>query len=109
MPRHPYRAQGRLAGALALAVLVAAGAARPGAAIATAPGPAGAATAASPQSRADAAGVARYWTPARMRAARPLDLTVDGRGGSRLRFGSARAGIGGEAGVSFVGVPTPAV
>ena len=53
--------------------------------------------------------VARYWTPARMRAARPLDLVVDNSGGSRLRVG--RPGEGGDsgegAGASFVNVPTP--
>jgi hypothetical protein len=54
-----------------------------------------------------AAQVTRYWTPARMHAARPLDLGVDDQGRSRLRVGAA--GAGREAGASFVGVPTPDV
>jgi hypothetical protein len=92
---------------LALAVLVAAIVGHPGAAIAAMPGPPPTATAAARQARAEAARVARYWTPARMRAARPLDLAVDRRGRSHLRVGPAVGESG--AGASFVGVPTPEV
>jgi hypothetical protein len=53
---------------------------------------------------ADAARVARYWTPERMRAARPLDLVVGPGGGARLRVGPA-APLG--AGASFRAVPAP--
>jgi hypothetical protein len=53
-----------------------------------------------------AARVARYWTPARMRAARPLDLTVGRDGNSRIRAGSA-AEPGASA--SFLGISTPEV
>jgi hypothetical protein len=54
-----------------------------------------------------AAQVARYWTPARMRAAHPLDLVVDHEGRSRLRIGTPA--VSSEAAASFVGVPTPEV
>jgi V8-like Glu-specific endopeptidase len=44
-------------------------------------------------SAGDAAAVARYWTPARMRGARPLDAIVDrasgGKAGTQRRFASA--------------------
>jgi hypothetical protein len=109
MPRRPHRAQRRFAAALVLAALLAASATDPGATIAAAPGPPAPATATARQARAEAARVARYWTPARMRSARPLDLAVDGRGRSRLRVGSADTDIDGEAGASFVGVPAPEV
>ncbi len=49
--------------------------------------------------------VARYWTPERMRKARPLDLVVDG-GETRLRVGSpAEDG----AAASFLAISTPDV
>jgi len=50
--------------------------------------------------------VARYWTPARMRAARPLDLVVDGRGRAELRPGAPEAPT---AAASFVRITTPEV
>jgi hypothetical protein len=68
------------------------------------------------QPRADAAGstpglsaperVARYWTPARMRAARPLDLVVDGPGKAELRAGAPEPPT---ATASFVRITTPEV
>jgi hypothetical protein len=51
---------------------------------------------------AEAARVERYWTPARMRSARPLDLAMDGTG---LHLRAARHASG--AGASFLEVPTP--
>jgi len=53
--------------------------------------------------RAEATRVLRYWTPARMRSARPLDLAIDGRGRTRLRAPAPPA----DATASFVPVPTP--
>ncbi len=65
-----------------------------------------AAAAVSPaQARAEAARVSRYWTPQRMRDARPLDLVVDPRGEARLRAGFAAAEA--AAGASFLAVSTP--
>ncbi len=53
--------------------------------------------------RAEAVRVERYWTPARMRSARPLDLVMDSRGrvvpGVRPQLAGATA--------SFIAVPTP--
>jgi hypothetical protein len=60
------------------------------------------ATASSPA--AEAAQVARYWTPERMREARPLDLVVGAGGTARLRVGAPAAS---GAGASFRAVPTP--
>jgi hypothetical protein len=90
MPRRSHRAHRRLAGALATLVGLLG--------FLTCPGFATAQTAAQ---------VAHYWTPARMHAARPLDLVIDAKGRSRLRVGAA--GVSGGAAVSFVGVPTPAL
>ena len=39
--------------------------------------------------RAEAARIARYWTPARMRSARPLDLAMDGSGAGEQAIGIA--------------------
>jgi hypothetical protein len=55
---------------------------------------------------AAAARIARYWTPERMRNARPLDLAVDDSGDARLRVGSPEA-AGAGAGASFLAVSTP--
>jgi hypothetical protein len=55
---------------------------------------------------AGAARVSRYWTPARMRAARPLDLVVDGAGRGRLRVG---ASVAESASASFLAISTPDV
>jgi len=90
MQRHPHPVQRRFAGSLAVLL-----------------GLVGLVAPPEPAAAESAAQVARYWTPARMRAARPLDLGVDGRGRSRLQVG--RAVEEGGAAASFVGVPTPEV
>jgi hypothetical protein len=55
--------------------------------------------------RSEVARVERFWTPARMRSARPLDLTVDGKGEVKLRTPAPLP----SAGASFLPVPTPEV
>lgn len=102
MRRRPHRVHPRLAGLLATLVAVpAALAAAPAGALAAPHSPP---TDATPNRAAPR--VARYWTPARMRAAHPLDLVVGRNGSSRLRAGApATAG----ASASFVGVKTPEV
>jgi hypothetical protein len=55
--------------------------------------------------RAEATRVERYWTPARMRSARPLDLAMDARG--RLAPHTEAAAAGATA--SFLPVSTPEV
>lgn len=88
--------------ALATAVLAltptgASAAARTHAPVAPSPSP-------SPASeRAATARVLRYWTPARMRSARPLDLVVDSSGRARLRAGHPAP----LASASFLAVETP--
>lgn len=57
--------------------------------------------------RAAAARVLRYWTPARMRSARPLDLVVYGSGRARLRAGRRAPAPAPVASASFLTVPTP--
>jgi hypothetical protein len=57
------------------------------------------------QERAEAARVLRYWTPERMRNARPLDLTMDRRGRLEARTQAPLPG----ASASFLAVPTPEV
>jgi hypothetical protein len=104
MRHRPHRAHPRLAGLLATLVAGSAAlVAYPGGA-AAAPGPHSGKTTAV--ARRAAARVARYWTPARMRNARPLDLLVGPDGGARLRVG---AGAEPAASASFVGVKTPEV
>jgi hypothetical protein len=104
MQRRSYRAHHRVAGLLAtlVALLAAAAAGAGGAAARAHTGEASRAGTA----RAEAARVARYWTPARMRSARPLDLVVGAGGHARLRVGRA-AGL--LASASFLAVPTPEV
>lgn len=105
MRRRSYRAHSRVASLLAtLVALFAAAACAGGAAAAPAHSPGTAATAAA--ARTEAARVARYWTPARMRSARPLDLVVGSDGKARLRAG---APVETGARASFVAVPTPDV
>ncbi len=53
----------------------------------------------------EAARVLRYWTPARMASARPLDLVLDKQGEARLRFGRPAP----AASASFLAVGTPEV
>jgi len=103
MQRRPLRAHSRVAASLATLVALSATAATPTGAAATPAHP----TAGAPsfaQAR-QAARVARYWTPARMRGARPLDLVVGAGGKPRLRVG-APAGEP-TAGASFLAVSTP--
>lgn len=89
-----------LAGLLSLLALLAA--APPAAATTRAHAPAGGLAGASSEA-ATARRVLRYWTPARMASARPLDL-VAGRGGqTRLRAGRPSP----AAGASFLAVATP--
>jgi hypothetical protein len=103
MRRRLHRAHPRVAGLLATlvafvaALLACAGASA--AARAQAPSP----SAASSEAAA-AARVARYWTPERMRTARPLDLVVGAGGETRLRVGAAAAA---GAAASFLAVSTP--
>jgi hypothetical protein len=98
MQRHsqPARVAGPLAALLALLATLLAGPA--GALAATAP--------ARGDGRAEALRVERYWTPARMRSARPLDLAVDRLGEAELRLG---APVETGALASFVPVATPEV
>jgi V8-like Glu-specific endopeptidase len=63
-------------------------------------------TAGATSSAAEAERVLRYWTPQRMREARPLDLVVDGSGEARVRVGAPLAA---DAAASFVHVATPEV
>jgi len=102
MQRRSHRAGSRVASLLAAPFALAAIVAWPAAATAAAHP---AATAVSPAEARVAARVARYWTPQRMRAARPLDLVVERGGKGRLRVGAAGPAPG--AGASFLAVSTP--
>lgn len=71
---------------------------------------AGPAAAAAPRAtatteRAEIAKVRRYWTPARMRSARPLELSVDAAGNGHLELGPATPALGARA--SWAEVQTP--
>jgi hypothetical protein len=108
MQRRSHRAHSRVAGLLAaLVALTAAVAACPGEAAPPTLALPATGTSAAVQGRAEAARVARFWTPARMRSARPLDLVVGAGGKRRLRVGAPPAT--GGAGASFRAVPTPRV
>lgn len=104
MRRRPHRAHPRVAAllatpvALCAALLACAGAS---AGLRTHPPESPAATTSS--AAAEAARVARYWTPERMRKARPLDLVVGAGGEARLRVGAPAAG---GAGASFRPIST---
>jgi hypothetical protein len=106
MQRRSYRAHSCVAGLLAtLLALFAAAATCPAEVAASARAhPGGGATASA--ARAEAARVARYWTPARMRGARPLDLVVGAGGDAKLRAG-APAETGARA--SFLAISTPEI
>jgi hypothetical protein len=105
MRRRSHRAHPRVAGLLAgLLAFLATALACAGAAVAAGPH-AGAGPGAGGVS-AEVARVARYWTPARMRSARPLDLTVDRNGKAKLGLGALPAP---GASASFLAVPTPDV
>ena len=102
-----HRADSRVAGPLAilLALIGVLALAAPGAALAGArTDPADAAASAE---AAAAARVLRFWTPERMRNARPLDLVRDGAGGARLRVG--RAAVLDGASASFLAISNPDV
>jgi len=104
MQRRSHRAHLCVAGSLAaLLALLAIAVVCPEGAAAAHPG-SGSATASRAQ--AEAARVARYWTPQRMRNARPLDLVVGGGGKARLRVGTPEAS---GASASFLSVSTPTV
>ncbi len=104
MQRRSYRARVRVAGLLAAAVaLLAALFACPGGALAGARTHPDAGLASASDARAEAARVARYWTPERMRNARPLDLVVGPNGRHHLRVGAPDP----AASASFLTVSTP--
>jgi hypothetical protein len=107
MQRRSPRALSRLARPLATLAAFALAGACPGSAAAAPPSHPGGSAATAAAVRADAARIARYWTPARMRSARPLDLVVGAGGRGRLRVGAAGPGPGASA--SFLAVPTPHV
>jgi hypothetical protein len=105
MQRRSYRAHLRVAGPLAtLVAFFAAAAACPGGTLAAQPPHRPATAAVAGQAQAEAARVARYWTPARMRSARPLDLALGAGGRPRAIVGSSE---GSGASASFLAVPTP--
>jgi V8-like Glu-specific endopeptidase len=104
MQRRSNRARLRVAGLLvALVAVTATAIACPFAAAAGRAHPAGGASASSVH--AETARVARYWTPARMRAARPLDFVVGRSGRGRLRVGPLEE----TASASFLAISTPDV
>jgi len=108
MPRRSHRAHSRVAGPLAaLLALLATVAACPAGATAGPTRPAASSAPVAVTQARRAARVARYWTPARMRGARPLDLAVGADGVPRLRVGPARPEP--AAGASFLAVATPDV
>ncbi len=102
MRRRLHRAHPRVAGPLvALLAFTALGACTHASAATRAQAPVATPSASDPTA---AERVARYWTPERMRNARPLDLVVGAGGEARLRVGPAEAA---GAGASFLAVSTP--
>ncbi|MEX2106661.1 MAG: hypothetical protein WD810_07155 [Solirubrobacterales bacterium] len=107
MRRRLHRAQPSVVALVAAALALAATAiAFPGAATAASRSHPDSAGVSAGEARAEAARVLRYWTPARMRSARPLDLVVDRAGKGHLRVGPAEPS---GAAASFLAVPTPEV
>jgi V8-like Glu-specific endopeptidase len=105
MQRRSHRAQLRLASPLAaLLALLAIACVCPAAATAAPARTTASAGSALTEAR-QAARVARYWTPARMQAARPLDLVVGTQGKPQLRVGAPAAEP--TASASFRPVSTP--
>jgi hypothetical protein len=104
MRRRSYRAHPRVAGPLATLVALFAALFACAGASASAAAPVQPPASQSAADAAAAARVTRYWTPERMRNARPLDLTVDAAGETRLRIGRAEAA---GAGASFLPISTP--
>jgi hypothetical protein len=90
----------------ALVAVLAAALACPGAALAGARAHPGDGLAVASSAGAEAARVARYWTPERMRNARPLDFVVGADGRGRLRPGDPADEI---AAASFLAIATPDV
>jgi V8-like Glu-specific endopeptidase len=105
--RSSHPALARVAGSIALTCMVAVALACPAAAGAGTESarlhPTGSASASASSAPAEAARVARYWTPARMRSAVPLDLELHGDGLRRLGAGAENP----LASASFKPVPTP--
>jgi hypothetical protein len=106
MQRRPHRAHRRVAASLAALVAILAAISCPGGAVAAQRAHPGGAAASASEVRAEAARVSRYWTPARMRSARPLDLVVGAGGHGSLRVGAPEAG---GASASFLAISTPDV
>jgi V8-like Glu-specific endopeptidase len=107
MQRRSHRAHSRVAASLAaLVALLATAAVCPAGAAAAAPAPATASALSLTQAR-QAARVAGYWTPARMRAARPLGLVIGASGKPRLTAGAPAKEPAASA--SFLSVSTPEV
>ncbi len=100
MPRLPADKTRRALSLLVACGLLAAGVAGPGSAAAATRAQADGAGSV----RAEVARVKRYWTPERMRSARPLDLALDADGATHLRLGRAEAS---GAGASWAEVLTP--
>lgn len=101
------RAAAAALAALALVALALAAPPAPAAALALAapPPPAPAAPSApTAAERAAAERVLRFWTPERMRRARPLEMAVDRRGRARVFLGTRERAT---AGASFLRVPSP--
>jgi hypothetical protein len=108
MRRRSHHARPRVAGLLAALLAfsgAALGSAGPAAAAPRAHRPGGGAAAS--RARREIARVERYWTPARMRSARPLELVVDNAGETHLRLGPPDSASGASA--SFSPAPTPEV
>jgi hypothetical protein len=100
MRRRSHRADPRVAGTLAATVALLA-------ALLASPAIGAAESARGNVSVAELAAaerVTRYWTPERMRNARPLDLVVDGGGKARLEVGPPEAA---SASASFLAISTP--
>jgi len=107
MQRRSHRGHRRVAAALATLLGLLATAA-PGAVAAPAPlGPTAGSAALTQAGRA--ARVAGYWTAARMRSARPLDLAVAAGAGGEPRLEVGAPGPEPVAGASFLAVSTPDV
>jgi hypothetical protein len=106
MQRRSHRAHSRVAASLAaLVALLATAVAGPAVAAAAPTDPT--AGALSVTEARQAARVSRYWTPARMRGARPLDLVVGAGRKPRLRIGAPAEEPAASA--SFLNVSTPDV
>jgi hypothetical protein len=104
MRRGPHRSNPRVAGLLATSVVVLAAAfACPGGALAAQRVHSGH-TVSARTARAEAAQVARFWTPARMREARPFDLAVGPDGSTQAETAAPPEAA---AGASFIRIPTP--